>query len=267
MRLAAFLADVVLPMGRKERRDHAEEYLRGLLMDGERKSIEPIASRLPDGNVQALQQLVNQSPWSSQKVRASLARKVEQEFVPEAYWMIDDVSFPKQGDHSVGVARQYCGALGKTANCQVAVTLDLGTEEASTPLNWALYLPEKWVKDSVRRKEAGVPEEITFKTKPELALGLIDEAIAWGLQKRLVLTDSGYGDVYEFRQALRSRELDYVVQVSKDLTAWTEDPHPPEPPMKGGEKSPGNAIMRTIFLSRGAWIRSPKACLPKVGER
>jgi len=233
LRLAAFLADVVLPMGRKERRDHAEEYLRGLLMDGERKSIEPIASRLPDGNIQALQQFVNQSPWSSQKVRASLARKVEQEFVPEAYWMIDDVSFPKQGRHSVGVARQYCGALGKTANCQVAVTLDLGTEEASTPLNWALYLPEKWVNDPVRRKEAGVPEEVTFKTKPELALELIDEAIAWGLQKRLVLTDSWYGDVYEFRQGLRSRELDYVVQVSKDLTAWTEDPHPSEPPMKG----------------------------------
>jgi SRSO17 transposase len=237
-KLEAFLTDVVVPMGRKERRDHAEEYLRGLLMDGERKSIEPLADRLPDGNVQALQQFVNQSPWSSQKVRASLARKVEQEFVPEAYWLIDDVSFPKQGEHSVGVSRQYCGALGKTANCQVAVTLDLGTEEASTPLNWALYLPEKWIKDPVRRKEAGVPEEITFKTKPELALELLDEAKAWGLQKRLVLTDSGYGDIYEFRQGLRSRELDYVVQVSGDLTAWKEDPHPPEPLMKGGGKIP-----------------------------
>ena len=237
-KLEAFLADVVAPMGRKERRDHAEEYLRGLLMDGERKSIEPMADRLPDGNVQALQQFVNQSPWSSQPVRASLARKVEQEFVPEAYWMIDDVSFPKQGKHSVGVSRQYCGALGKTANCQVAVTLDLGTEEASTPLDWALYLPEKWAKDPVRRREAGVPEEITFKTKPELALELIDEVIAWGLQKRLVLTDSGYGDVYEFRQGLRIRELDYVVQVSGDLTAWTKDPHPSEPPMKRGGKIP-----------------------------
>jgi SRSO17 transposase len=246
-KLEAFLADVVVPMGRKERRDHAEEYLRGLLMDGDRKSIEPMADRLPDGNVQALQQFVNQSPWSFQKVRASLARKVEQEFVPEAYWLIDDVSFPKQGDHSVGVSRQYCGALGKTANCQVAVTLDLGTEEASTPLNWALYLPEKWIKDPVRRKGAGVPEEITFKTKPELALELLDEAKAWRLQKRLVLTDSGYGDVYEFRQGLRSRELDYVVQVSGDLTAWTEDPHPPEPLMKGGGKIPRKRYYATDF--------------------
>jgi SRSO17 transposase len=207
-------------------------------MDGERKSIEPIANRLPDGDVQALQQFVNQSPWSSQEVRASLARKVEREFVPEAYWIIDEVSFPKQGKHSVGVARQYCGALGKTANCQVAVTLDLGTEESSTPLDWALYLPEQWINDSVRRKEAGVPEEITFKTKTELALGLIDEIRAWGLQDRLVLTDSAYGDVYEFRQGLRSRQLDYVVQVSGELTAWTEDPHPAEPPMKRGGKIP-----------------------------
>ena len=222
LKLEAFLADIVLPMGRQERRKHAEEYIRGLLMDGERKSIEPIASRLPDGDVQALQQFVNQSPWPSQEVRASLARKVEGEFVPEAYWLIDEVSFPKQGQHSVGVARQYCGALGKTANCQVAVTLDLGTEESSTPLDWALYLPEQWIKDPVRRKAAGVPEEIIFKTKTELALDLIDEVKGWGLQGRLVLADSAYGDGFEFRKGLRDRGLDYVVQVSGDLMACDE---------------------------------------------
>jgi len=238
LKLEAFLADVVLSMGRKERRQHAEEYIRGLLMDGERKSIEPMADRLPDGDVQALQQFVSQSPWPTKEVRASLARKVEGEFVVEPYWLVDEVSFPKQGKHSVGVARQYCGALGKTANCQVAVTLDLGTEESSTPLNWALYLPEQWINDPVRRKKAGIPEEIIFKTKTELALDLIDEVRAWGLQDRLVLTDSGYGDSYEFRQGLRNRELDYVAQVSGELTAWTEDPHPAEPPMKRGGKIP-----------------------------
>jgi SRSO17 transposase len=237
-KLQAFLADVVLSMGRKERRQHAEEYIRGLLMDGERKSIEPLASRLPDGDVQALQQFVNQSPWSHGEVRASLARKVEQEFVPEAYWLVDEVSFPKQGKHSVGVARQYCGALGKTANCQVAVTLDLGTEESSTPLDWALYLPKPWATDPVRRKKAGIPEEVSFKTKPELALDLIDEVKGWGLQDRLVLADSLYGDVFEFRQGLRSRGLHYVVPVSKDLTGWTEDPRPGKPPMKRGGKIP-----------------------------
>jgi SRSO17 transposase len=234
LKLEAFLADVVLAMGRKDRRHHAEEYIRGLLMDGERKSIEPMANRLPDGDVQALQQFVNQSPWPSREVRASLARKVEGEFVPEAYWLIDEVSFPKQGKHSVGVARQYCGALGKTANCQVGVTLDLGTEESSTPLNWALYLPKGWVEDPIRRKKAGIPEEITFKTKIVLALDLIDEVKKWGLQGRLVLADSAYGDAYGFRQGLRSRELDYVVQVSGELTAWTQDPHPSVPPLRRG---------------------------------
>ncbi len=238
LKLEAFLADVVLPMGRTERRQHAEEYVRGLLMDGERKSIEPMADRLADGDVQALQQFVNQSPWPSREVRASLARKVEQEFVPDAYWLVDEVSFPKQGKHSVGVARQYCGALGKTANCQVAVTLDLGTEESSTPLDWALYLPEQWINDPMRRKKAGVPKEITFKTKTELALGLIDEVRGWGLQDRLVLTDSGYGDVYDFRDGLRSRELHYVVQASAELTGWTEDPHPCKPLMVRGGKVP-----------------------------
>ncbi len=247
LKLEAFLADIVLPMGRQERRKHAEEYIRGLLMDGERKSIEPIASRLPDGDVQALQQFVNQSPWPSQEVRASLARKMEGEFVPEAYWLIDEVSFPKQGQHSVGVARQYCGALGKTANCQVAVTLDLGTEESSTPLDWALYLPEQWIKDPVRRKEAGVPEEIIFKTKTELALDLIDEVKGWGLQGRLVLADSAYGDGFEFRKGLRDRGLDYVVQVSGDLMAWTKDPHPAKPPMKGGGRIPRKRFYANDF--------------------
>ena len=249
LKLEAFLADVVLPMGRKERGQHAEEYIRGLLMDGERKSIEPMANRLPDGDVQALQQFANQSPWSSEKVRASLARKVEREFVPEAYWLMDEVSFPKQGKHSVGVARQYCGALGKTANCQVAVTLDLGTEESSTPLDWALYLPEEWIEDPVRRKEAGIPEEIVFKTKTQLALDLIDEVRGWGLQDRLVLVDSAYGDAYAFRQGLRERTLDYVVQVSGELTAWTEDPHPAEPPMKRGGKIPRKRFYAKDFPS------------------
>ena len=204
-------------------------YMRGLMMNGERKSIEPMALRLPDGNVQGLQQFVNQSPWSFEQVRASLARKVEPEFAPEAYWFIDEVSFPKKGSHSVGVARQYCGALGKTANCQVAVTLDLGTEQGSVPLNWALYLPEEWIEDPVRRKKAGIPEEATFKTKLQLALELIEEVRAWGLQKRLVLADSAYGDSYEFRKALRKKGLHYVVQVEGALTGWTEDPHPSEP--------------------------------------
>ena len=199
--LEAFLADVVTHMGRKDRQRHAEAYIRGLLMDGERKSIEPMACRLPDGNIQALQQFVNQSPWSHKEVSASLARKIEQEFVSEAYWLIDEVSFPKQGKHSVGVARQYCGALGKTANCQVAVTLDLGTEESSTPVDWALYLPAEWINNPIRREKAGIPKEVTFKTKTNLALELLDEVRrgdcrtvwCWPIRHMVMRMNSGRG--------------------------------------------------------------------------
>jgi SRSO17 transposase len=126
--------------------------------------------------------------------------------------------------------------LGKTANCQVAVTLDLGTEESSIPLDWALYLPEDWIDDPARRKKAGIPDEVSFKKKPDLALDLIDEVRSWGLSDRLVLADSAYGDGYGFRQGLRDRGLHYVLQVSGDMMAWTEDPHPSEPPMKRGGK-------------------------------
>jgi SRSO17 transposase len=236
--LAAFLADIVVTMGRSERRRYTEMYIRGLLMDGERKSIEPMANRIPDGNIQALQQFVNQSPWSHQKVRSSLAQKVEREFVPEAFWIIDETSFPKKGKHSVGVAYQYCGALGKTANCQVAVTLDMGTEELSIPLNWALYLPEEWINDKERRKKCGVPEDTVFKTKVELALDLVDEVRSWGLKERLVLADSLYGDSYDFRSGLKDRNLDYIVQVEGKLLAWTDNPHPTKPLMKKGGKIP-----------------------------
>ena len=237
-KLAVFLADLVTTMGRSERRRYTEMYIRGLLMDGERKSIEPMAARIPDGDIQSLQQFVNQSPWSHQEVRRSLARKVEREFVPEAYWIIDEVSFPKKGAHSAGVAHQYCGALGKTANCQVAVTLDMGTEESSIPLDWALYLPESWIEDTQRRKKSGVPEDAVFKTKTELALDVIDEVRSWGLHDRLVLADSLYGDSYAFRQGLRTRRLDYIVQVEGKLLAWMSDPHPGEPLMKRGGKIP-----------------------------
>ncbi len=246
-KLAAFLADLVTTMGRSERRRYTEMYIRGLLMDGERKSIEPMANRIPDGDIQSLQQFVNQSPWSHREVRGSLARKVEREFVPEAYWIIDEVSFPKKGAHSAGVAYQYCGALGKTANCQVAVTLDMGTEESSIPLDWALYLPEIWIQDKERLKRAGIPEDVVFKTKTELALDVIDEVRSWGLRDRLVLADSLYGDSYDFRQGLRTRELDYIVQVEGRLLAWTADPHPGEPLMKKGGKIPRTRLSAKDF--------------------
>ena len=142
-RLEHFLTDLVEPLGRSERRHWADVYVRGLLLDGERKSIEPLAARVPDGNVQALQQLVGQSPWEWLPVWERLAQRMTAELEPEPAWVVDDTGFPKQGEHSVGVERQYSGTLGKVGNCQVAVSLHQVGDQGHAILGWRLYLPER----------------------------------------------------------------------------------------------------------------------------
>jgi len=223
-RLEQFLGDLLEPLGRSERRQGSAVYVRGLLLDGERKSIEPMAARLPEGNVQALQQLIGQSPWPWAPVWERLARRMTGELAPDPVWVLDDTGFPKQGRHSVGVERQYSGTLGKTANCQVAVSLHQVGPEESTILGWRLYLPESWIQDAERRAEAGIPEAVGFRTKWQLALELIDQALAWGLRGRVVLADTAYGEVTEFREGLEARGRPYVVGVPSPLGVWTQPP-------------------------------------------
>jgi SRSO17 transposase len=223
-RLEQFLADLLEPLGRQERRQWSSVYVRGLLMDGERKSIEPMAARLPEGNVQAMQQLIGQSPWPWAPVWERLARRMTAELAPDPVWVIDDTGFPKQGRHSVGAERQYSGTLGKTANCQVAVSLHQVGAEESTILGWRLYLPESWTQDAERRAEAGIPEAVEFRTKWQLALELIDEALTWGLRGGMVLADAAYGEVTEFREGLEARQSPYVVGIPSSLGVWTKLP-------------------------------------------
>ena len=223
-RLEQFLADLLEPLGRHERRHWSSVYVRGLLMDGERKSIEPMAARLPEGNVQAMQQLIGQSPWPWAPVWERLARRMTAELAPDPVWVIDDTGFPKQGRHSVGVERQYSGTLGKTANCQVAVSLHQVGADESTILGWRLYLPGSWTRDAERRAEAGIPEAVEFRTKWQLALELIDEALAWGLRGGMVLADAAYGEVTEFREGLEARRRPYVVGIPSSLGVWTKPP-------------------------------------------
>jgi len=223
-RLEQFLADLLEPVGRSERRHWGAVYVRGLLLDGERKSIEPMAARLPEGNAQAMQQLVGQSPWAWTPVWARLGQRMTRELEPDAAWVLDDTGFPKQGAHSVGVARQYSGTLGKTGNCQIAVSLHHVGAMGTTVLGWRLYLPESWITDAERRKDAGIPEDVTFKTKPELAMELIDQARTWGLADRIVLADGGYGDVTEFREALETRQLPYAVGIGPQVGVWPKPP-------------------------------------------
>lgn len=143
------------------------------MLDGRRKSIQPMAERLPDGNTQALQQLVNQSPWNPLPVQRWIARRLSEVITPQV-WVIDDVSFPKCGRASAGVARQYCGALGKRANCQVAVSVHAATDTASCPLDWQLFLPREWTDEPGRCRRAGIPDDRVHQEKWRLALGLLD---------------------------------------------------------------------------------------------
>jgi len=218
---AALFADA-FPQSKPAR--WAGVYLQGLLLDGERKSIEPLSRRvvLPEGlssadPEQALQQFVNQSPWDQQKVLTRYRKHLAQTFAsPKGIFLFDDVSFPKQGTHSVGVQRQYCGALGKKANCQVAVSVHYVSPKGHYPLDLRLYLPGSWLADETRLDRAGVPKDLRRKrTKPEMALELLDAVRAEGLPGRVVVADAGYGVSGDFRDGLERRRLSYMVGVDR----------------------------------------------------
>src|SRR3954452_20436850 len=207
-------------------------YLQGLLIDGERKSIEPLSRRvtLPDELAvkdpdQALQQFVNQSPWDHRPVLRRYRSLLAETFAaPDGIFLFDDVSFPKQGKCSVGVQRQYCGALGKKANCQVAVSVHyVSPKGGHYPLDLRLYLPEVWLCDKPRLDKAGVPEtERRALTKPEIALELLDEVRAEGLPGRAVVADAGYGVSDDFRDGLEARRLSYAVGVTGEFVVFTK---------------------------------------------
>jgi SRSO17 transposase len=223
-RLDRFLADLTASLGRSERHRWAKVYLQGLLMEGARKSIEPLAGRIEGADVQSLRQFVGQSPWAVEQIQQKLAEKVVDLLAEPEVWMIDETSFPKAGDASVGVARQYCGALGKVANCQVAVSLHWSTCEASCPLAWRLYLPQSWLETPERRAEGKIPEAISYRSKNELALELVDQVLTWGVPHLPVVADSAYGNDYDFRAGLRERGLQYAVAVEPSVKVWTSDP-------------------------------------------
>jgi SRSO17 transposase len=228
-RLLHFLEDLLEPMGRSERRHWAQVYIQGLLLDGERKSIEPLAARVAGADVQALRQLVGQSPWTVEEVQRRLAHKIVDLLSEPEVWIVDETAFPKAGEHSVGVARQYCGTLGKVANCQLAVSLHWSSAEASCPILWRLYLPRVWLEDAPRAAEVKVPPGTIYRSQTDLALEVIDQAVAWELPRLPVVADAYYGNDFDFRQELRERQLPYAVQVEPSTVVWTEDPNLPGP--------------------------------------
>jgi SRSO17 transposase len=222
-------------------------YLHGLLADGERKSIEPMAGRLarrldfpvadPD---QALQQFVNQSPWDEQKVGRRYRDRMAESFAdPDGLFVIDDTSFPKQGKHSVGVQRQYCGALGKRANCQVAPSVHYVGKSGHCPLAMRLYLPESWLAEPARLDKAGVPAaERRPLSKGQIALELLDQVRDEGWPGQVVVADAGYGVSQDFRDGLQQRGLHYIVGVTEEMVVFTEEPRWIVPPWSGRGRRP-----------------------------
>jgi len=222
-RFKAFMVPVVAPLGRSERRVAAANYVSGLLMPGQRKSIEPMAARL-GVDPQRLQQFVTDSPWDEEQVWRVVRQEVIPHFEPIEAWIADETGWLKQGKDSVGVSHQYCGAVGKQANCQVSVELVVSNGCTAAPIGGRLYLPQSWAEKPERRAKAGVPPEITFATKSQLALQLIERALADQVAPAPVLGDAAYGDSFAFRQRLRELNLEFFLQVTpQEHLGWTQE--------------------------------------------
>ena len=221
-RLSQYFNRIGELLGNSSRRASFADYAMGLLSDAERKSVEPIAVRIcPDAKRadavhQRLLHFMGNSDWGDRDVRREAAQQgLGAITVHEAVeaWILDDTGFLKQGVHSVGVQRQYTGSAGKVTNCQIGVSLTIATPTEHLPIDFALYLPKSWTQDVARRRAAGIPDEIEFKTKPELGLEMVQRAIEDGVPKGVVLADSAYGSGRDFRAQLRQWGLHYAVGV------------------------------------------------------
>jgi SRSO17 transposase len=252
-RIEAFAAEMLGGLARADQRAKGALYVRGLLLDGKRKSMQPMAARLGVDH-QQLQQFVTSSTWDYVEVRRRLAVWAVRFVDPQAL-IVDDTGFPKDGMRSPGVARMYCGALGKTGNCQIGVSVHAATDWASAAINWRLFLPESWddttadeaetaaqIRD--RRARAGIGEQVRHREKWRLALDMLDQISGptggggWGLPARPVVADAGYGDATEFRLGLTERGLPYVLAVTPTATAHPADAEPVTPAYRGTGRPP-----------------------------
>ena len=251
-RFSAYVAGLVSVIGHADRARPLRDYCLGLMMCCERKSVEPMAAvTAPERTAaqhQSLLHFVGEGRWSDEKVLAKVREMVLptiERHGPIEAWIIDDTSFPKKGTHSVGVARQYCGQLGKQDNCQVAVSLSLANRHASLPVAYRLYLPEAWASDAARHKKAGVPDEIGFATKPQIGLDQIRAACEAGLPRGVVLMDAGYGTHGDLRTAVTALELPYVAGILSNTTVWAPGTGPlPPKAWKPGHGRPTKRLRR-----------------------
>src|SRR5829696_157345 len=233
-------------LGHADRRAPLRAYATGLLLPGERKSLEPMAARVEPFRIgaahQSLHHFVAKAAWDDAALLAAVRDYVLpaiEKRGPIRAWIVDDTGLPKKGKLSVGVARQYCGQLGKRDNCQVAVTLSIANEAASLPIAYRLYLPESWANDPAHRALAGMPEEVGFATKPAIALGQIRQALADGVPPGVVVTDAGYGNDTDFRDGITGLGLTYVAGILGTTTLWPPGAGPlPARPRSGRGRPP-----------------------------
>lgn len=273
--LEDFAAEMFEPFARADQRRWGGVYLRGLLLDGGRKSVEPMAARRgEDGNRQALAHFVTSSPWDAAHVRARLAWRMQPVIKPTAL-VIDDTGFLKDGDASACVTRQYTGTAGKVTNCQAGVSLHLASNGASAAVNWRLFLPESWDPASpkadqakvVRRDKCAIPAQVGHVEKWQLALDLIDETRSWGIEVPQVIADGGYGDTAAFRLGLEERGLDYVAGISTTTTAQPEDAQPCTPTYTGRGRRPVPAYPEPAQTVKGLVIAAGKSSARPVQWR
>jgi SRSO17 transposase len=251
-RFAAYIEGLATAAGHEDRQAPLKNYCKGLLLPGERKSIEPMAARLDGENIQSMRQslhhLVAKAPWQDDVLLEQVRNYVlpaMQKHGPVVAWIVDDTGFPKKGKHSVGVTRQYCGQVGKQENCRVAVSLSVATWSSSLPVEYRLYLPKEWAEDAERRGKTEVPEEVEFQTKPAIALDQIRAAVAANLDRGVVLADAAYGINTEFRDGLTELELQYVVGVQSSMTVWEPGKQPLPAKPRGRMGRPPRLLQRS----------------------
>lgn len=245
-RLAAYFADVASGLVRSEQRRNAELYARGLMEAGARKSLEPMVARLGGGSVEyeALQHFLADSPWDRAVIDRAVAERVCSVIEPTA-WVLDDTGVPKDGKHSPGVKRQYSGTLGKIGNCQIAVSLHAVSAKGTVALGFGLYLPEDWYQDPARRREAKIPEDVEFQTKPMLGGDLVARAAGWKIRRAPVLGDQAYGNDAKLRTRLHADGIDYVLSVGSGCDVFEPGTVFAVPPRKPGSRGPAPSALRT----------------------
>jgi SRSO17 transposase len=275
-RLAAFVEGVASPLSLRVQRENALLYVRGLVEQGGRKSLQPTLFRLEEtpARYESLQQFLADSPWDPEALIRACAERVAAKIGVVA-WIVDDTGIVKDGAHSPGVKRQYSGTLGKIGNCQITVSVHAVGERGTLPLGWSLYLPEEWCDDLPRRRKAKIPEEVVFKTKPQLAGDLCKQAAGWELPPAPILADVAYGDDAAFRTSLHESELEYVVAVRAGTSVYGPETTFAVPPGEGKlgrprtvarpDRKPKSARALAARLPRRAWQTLPCRTTP-AGE-